>query len=181
MYYTYLFFNCFPSSIFSVIVVQGFFISFSIYNWQAEHTAYRWNIKWPKFAGIFCLWVLDEIIKKDILKIWKKSWEPFWSYLLSSTTNPAHFHPNWAGMAEPFSRQVRNGFQIFFRCNILISFIFLNIKPLRPMPSHFWNLIFQMLVLWTAWSLICFQQSLSYMLLRTHYNINYKVVVNWGY
>ena len=29
--------------------------------------------------------------KKAMLKIWKKSWEPFRSYLLNSTANPAQF------------------------------------------------------------------------------------------
>ena len=29
-------------------------------------------------------------LKKNILKIWKKSWVPFGSYLLNSTANPAH-------------------------------------------------------------------------------------------
>ena len=56
--------------------------------------------------------------KNNILKIWKKSWEPFGSYLLNSTDNPAHFHPNWAGLAVLFSRQLLNGSQDF---NILIS------------------------------------------------------------
>ena len=52
--------------------------------------------------------------KKNILKIGKKSWEPFGSYLLNSTANPAHFHPNWAGLAVLFSRQLLNGSQDFF-------------------------------------------------------------------
>ena len=41
---------------------------------------------------------------KKILKILKKSWEPFGSYLQNSTANPAHFHSNWAGLAMLFSR-----------------------------------------------------------------------------
>ena len=68
------------------------------------HTTYSWNIKWQKCAGISGLWVLNEIIQKNILKIWKKSWEPLGSYLLNSTANPAHFHPYWAGLAVLFSR-----------------------------------------------------------------------------
>jgi hypothetical protein len=39
----------------------------------------------------------------------KKSWELFGSYLLNST-----FHPNWAGLAVLFSRQLPNGSQDFF-------------------------------------------------------------------
>ena len=42
--------------------------------------------------------------KKYILKVWKKSWVPFGSYLLNSTANPAHFHSNWAGLAVLISR-----------------------------------------------------------------------------
>ena len=42
--------------------------------------------------------------KKAILKIWKKSWVPFRSYLLNRTANPAHLHSNWAGLAVLFSR-----------------------------------------------------------------------------
>ena len=33
---------------------------------------------------------LMKSFKKNILKIWKKSWEPFGSYLLNNTDNPAH-------------------------------------------------------------------------------------------
>ena len=57
---------------------------------------------------------LMKSFKKNILKIWKKSWEPFESYLLNSTANPAHFHPNWAGLAVQFSRQLLNGSPDFF-------------------------------------------------------------------
>ena len=34
----------------------------------------------------------------------KKSWEPFRSYLLSSTAKPAQFEWKWAGLAVLFSR-----------------------------------------------------------------------------
>ena len=54
-----------------------------------------------------------------MLKVWKKSWEPFGSCLLNSTANPAHFHPSWAGLVVLFSRQLPNSshdfFQIFSR------------------------------------------------------------------
>jgi hypothetical protein len=29
-----------------------------------------------------------------------KSWEPFWSYQLNSTANPAHLSQNWANWAK---------------------------------------------------------------------------------
>ena len=37
-------------------------------------------------------------LKKHILKIWKKSWVPFGSYLLYSTANPVEFEWKWAGL-----------------------------------------------------------------------------------
>ena len=54
----------------------------------------------------------------------------FGSCLQNSTSNPAHFLPNWAGLAVLFSRKLPNDF----------FFIFLNslhMKPMRPMHSHF--------------------------------------------
>ena len=36
----------------------------------------------------------------------KKSWEPFGSYQLNSTDNPAHFHSYWAGLALLFGRYI---------------------------------------------------------------------------
>ena len=41
--------------------------------------------------------------KKLMLKIWKRSWEPFRSYLLNSTANPAHFHSNWTHIISELS------------------------------------------------------------------------------
>ena len=96
-----------------------------------SHTTYSWNIKWKKCAGISVLWVLNEIFQKNILKIWKKSWEPFRSYLLNSTANPAHFYPNWAGLVVLFSRQLLNGSHDFFCFNILILFFFFKYKISR--------------------------------------------------
>ena len=64
-------------------------------------------------AFLVC-WLLMKSNKKNILKIWKKSWELFGSYLLNSTAYPAHFHPNWAGLALLFNRQLLNGSQDFF-------------------------------------------------------------------
>ena len=96
------------------------------------HTTYSWNIKCQKCACISGLWVLNEIIQKNILKIWKKSWEPFGSYLLNSTANPAHFQPNWAGLAVLFSRQLLNGSQdfFFFHFNTFIFIYFLKYKTI---------------------------------------------------
>ena len=76
---------------------------------------YSWNIKRQKCAGISGLWVLNEIIQKNILKI----------------ANPAHFHPNLAGLAVLFRRQLLNGSQdFFFRFNISIFIYFLKCKTI---------------------------------------------------
>ena len=81
---------------------------------------------------------LMKSFKKNILKIWKKSWEPFGSYLLNSTANPAHFHPNWAGLAVLFSRQLLNGSQdFFFRFNILIFIYFFKYKTIETHARAF--------------------------------------------
>ena len=76
----------------------------------------------------------------------KKLWEPFGSYLLNSTTNPAHFNPNWAGLAVLFSRQLLNGTQDFFSFSYFHFLYLFKYKTLRPMPLHFCNLIFQLYV-----------------------------------
>ena len=84
---------------------------------------------------------LMKSFKKNILKIWNKSWEPFGSYLLNSTANPAHFHPNWAGLAVLFSRQLLNGSQVFFVCfNILIFIYFFQYKTIETHVRAFLTL-----------------------------------------
>ena len=50
-----------------------------------------------------------------MLKVWKKSWEPFGSCLLNSTANPARLGWKWAGLAVLFSRQLPNGSHDFFQ------------------------------------------------------------------
>ena len=50
-----------------------------------------------------------------MLRVWKKSWEPFRSCLPNSTANPAHFHPSLAGLAVLFGRQLPNGSYNFFQ------------------------------------------------------------------
>ena len=58
-----------------------------------------------------------------MLKVWKKSWEPFGSCLLNSTANPAKLGWKWAGLAVLFSRQLPNGSHDFFQT---FSIYFLN-------------------------------------------------------
>ena len=65
-------------------------------------------------------------------------WEPFGSYLLNSTANPAHFHSNWAGLAVLFSRQLLNGSQdYFFRFNIIILVYFFKYKTIETHARAF--------------------------------------------
>ena len=54
-------------------------------------------------------------LKKHILKIWKKSWVLFGSYLLDSTADSAQFEWKWAGLAVLFSRYLPNGTHDFFQ------------------------------------------------------------------
>ena len=79
-------------------------------------TAYSWNIMCQKWEGDCGFLVLNErIIKKNMLKVWKKSWEPFGSCLLNSTANPAKLGWKWAGLAVLFSRYLPNGSHNFFQ------------------------------------------------------------------
>ena len=57
----------------------------------------------------------------------KKSWEPFGSYWLSSTANPAQFHSNLAGLVVLFFFHI---FKHFFMITSLRTH-----KP--QMPPHF--------------------------------------------
>ena len=75
----------------------------------------------PPIAEILCVkngrvivvcGFLMKWLKKYILKVWKKSWEPFGSCLLNSTANPAKLGWKWAGLAVLFSKQLP---QFFFK------------------------------------------------------------------
>jgi hypothetical protein len=48
--------------------------------------------------------IFKKINENENIKTKKNSWEPFRSYLLNSTANPAHSHSNWAGLAVLFSK-----------------------------------------------------------------------------
>ena len=78
------------------------------------HTTYTRNNMGQKCESDCGLWVPNEKNLKRYENLKKKSWEPFGSYLLNSTANPAHFHPNLAGLAMLFRRQPLNGSQDFF-------------------------------------------------------------------
>jgi hypothetical protein len=80
-----------------------------------------------------------KLIKTKILKRRKKILGAVYICLLNSKANSAQFWWKWAGLAVVFSKQILNNSQFFFLFNI---FYFLGMKPLRPMPAHFWHLIF---------------------------------------
>ena len=98
----YVFFQTFQFMEMSCLPLNWFCFATVLPN--STHTTYSWNIMCQKWEGNCGLWVLNEIVKKCILKIWKKSWEPFGSCLLNSTANPAQFEWKWAGLAVLFSR-----------------------------------------------------------------------------
>ena len=63
----------------------------------------------------------------------------FGSYLLKSTANPAHFQPNWAGLAVLFSRQLLNGSQVFFSFHILVFIYFFKYETISNFAPTFWT------------------------------------------
>ena len=65
------------------------------------------------------------------------SWDPFGSYLLKSTANPAHFHPNWAGLTVLFSRQLLNCSQDFFFILIFSFYLFFKYKTIEALARAF--------------------------------------------
>ena len=92
-------------------------------------------------AIVVCVFLMKPY-KNNILKIWKKSWETFGSYLLNSKANPAHFHSNWAGLAVLFIRKLPNGSDDFFHI-FRILFLYGFIKNTQTtMPQHFWRILF---------------------------------------
>ena len=72
------------------------------------HTCFFMHINTPSIpekiwvknvrAIVVCGFLMKSL-KNHILKIWKKSWVPFRSYLLNSKANPAQFEWKWAGLA----------------------------------------------------------------------------------
>ena len=72
---------------------------------------FLWPIT-PSIAEILCVKNVEAIVVCAFLMNWlkknpenmKKPWEPFGSYLLNSTANPAQFEWKWPGLAVLFSR-----------------------------------------------------------------------------
>ena len=61
----------------------------------------------------------------------------------------ANFHPNWAGLAVLFSRQILNNSQIFFLFYIMINSV--DTKPLLlPMPLYFCHILFWLQLGWVV-------------------------------
>ena len=58
-----------------------------------------------------------------------------------SKANPANFHPNWAGLAVLFSRQILNGSQdFFFHFNILFFISFFRYEIIETHARAFLTL-----------------------------------------
>ena len=64
-----------------------------------------------------------------MLKVGKKSWEPFGSCLLNSTANPTKLGWKWAGLAVLFSRQLPNGSHDFFQTFSICIFNYFSKNP----------------------------------------------------
>ena len=91
-------------------------------HFQIRHTPSISEIIWVRnVRAIVVCGFLMKSLKKHILKIWKKSWVPFGSYLLDSTADSAQFEWKWAGLAVLFSRYLPNGTHDFFQ-NFRICF-----------------------------------------------------------
>ena len=87
--------------------------------------------------------IFKKINENENIKEKLKSWEPFRSCLLNNAANAAHFHQNWAGLAELFSRQHLNGsrdfiFFYFFKYETIETharaFLTLNILSIGTVP-----------------------------------------------
>ena len=66
------------------------------------------------WAWVSMVSYLKTKIRIKVLKRKKYPWSRFRICMLNSTANPADFHPNWAGLAVLFIRQILNGSQDFF-------------------------------------------------------------------
>ena len=85
------------------------------------HTTYTIRNKLWKCEGKIILWDSFSILKQKICwKYVKRSCEPLRNCLLNSTTNPANFHWNWAGLALLSSRQILICSQDFFLFYVII-------------------------------------------------------------
>ena len=59
------------------------------------------EIIYPKMWGNKLQWISHKINIRRPGQLKKtKTWEPFWSYQLNSTANPAHLPQNWAKFAK---------------------------------------------------------------------------------
>ena len=67
-----------------------------------------------------------------MLKVWKKSWEPFGSCLLNSTANSAKLGWKWAGLAMLFISLLPNGTHDFFQ---IFRMYFLNCFIKNPQTT----------------------------------------------
>ena len=119
-----------------------------------------------------------------MLKVWKKSWEPFESCLLNSRANSHHFHLNWDVLAVLFSRQLPNGSHDFFhifsvfnhliknpQTTIALTFLTLNISDIGGVIIN--RISHQ---LWNLWGLGVVTINLS----LEHFNTNNIASINFA-
>jgi hypothetical protein len=84
-------------------------------------------------------WISSQMngLNPETLKLWK-TWKMF-----SPAANSGKFGCIWVGQASLFCRQIRNGYYDFYFFPGIRSLI-RSEKPLRPMPFHFMDFIFEL-------------------------------------
>ena len=122
-------------------------------------------------------WFSHKMNNRHPLQLKKsKSWEPFWSYQLNSTANPAHLPQNWAKLAKSavlFSWYVQNGSQDlnFFNCHGCQTFYF-SWNSL-PKPSLKIGLVNKAFLFW-------YWQRLKFFFLRNRTFLFFKIE-SWNF
>ena len=110
-------------------------------NYSREETIWG-NTVGQKWKGNCGLWVLNEMIKRMYSESGFWMVGAFWSYLLNSKANPAHFHSNWAGLAVLFIRKLPNGsHDIFHVFRILFLYGFIKNTQTTMAPTFLTHII----------------------------------------
>ena len=136
--------------LFQMYQFADFWFLFSRYvlliNWNSSKKIYAIKstpsipeINWVKnlWAIVVCGFLMKSL-KNHIVKIRKKSWVPFRSYLLNSKANPAHFPSNWLGWLCYLAGNSQTVPTFFFQI-FRIYFLIISINnPQTIIPITFW-------------------------------------------
>ena len=110
----------------------------------------------------------------NMLKVWKKLWEPIRSFLLNSTPNPAKLGWKWAGLAVLFSRQLPNRSHNFFQSFSICFFNYFIKNPQTTIALTFLTHIISAIGGVCEERLIFFVQFLKILLLKI-------LIKYWGF